>query len=404
LVGLPGETVELVHGDVFVSTDPSLQQWEICRKPPKAQEAMWQVIFDNDYRPDPDWASEGKTPRWVRKKGEGDWDLNGYEGRRFAFRGFEEPGELLLEADREAFLPRYGYNSPLQENRGIDRATDVCSDLKLEFIFVPRSRDAEVGLELSSFEHHFRGEVLADGTVRLLHRTNDRGADEWEQWGEARKVEGIQIHRATQLALTHADFRVTLWVDGEAILQSTDQQYTADYHLLKSRLVKLRGVVPVPEVKITAQGGACELWGILLMRDVYYTSPELPKPDPGPPGDYFRSAPSEELPKDGKSGWGTAGNPITLRKVPGNRDLDEFFVLGDNSPQSLDGRQWVNAAPTLRLYDQNDKTRRLYRMGTVPRYNLIGKAFLVYWPSGFRLPGLPGLPIVPNVGRMRMIR
>ena len=62
------------------------------------------------------------------------------------------------------------------------------------------------------------------------------------------------------------------------------------------------------------------------------------------------------------------------------------------------------AAPTLRLYEDKEGTRPLYQLGTVPRYNLIGKAFFVYWPSGFRPPGLASLPIVPNFGKLRLIR
>jgi len=105
---------------------------------------------------------------------------------------------------------------------------------------------------------------------------------------------------------------------------------------------------------------------------------------------------------EGAPGWGVSGRPIKLAGDPDNpTDMDEFFVLGDNSPQSLDSRGWIEAAPSLRLRD-GDKL--LYHLGTVPRYNLIGKAMFVYWPSGFRLPLLPGLPIVPDVGRMRLIR
>ena len=57
----------------------------------------------------------------------------------------------------------------------------------------------------------------------------------------------------------------------------------------------------------------------------------------------------------------------------------------------------VVGAPTLR--DEPN-----YRNGTVLRYGMIGKAFFVYWPGGFRPPVPKFLPIVPNVGRMRLIR
>ncbi|MCY2925419.1 MAG: S26 family signal peptidase, partial [Planctomycetota bacterium] len=119
----------------------------------------------------------------------------------------------------------------------------------------------------------------------------------------------------------------------------------------------------------------------------------------------------------GNLGWAGMGHPIALQKdrkpypgaAAGDPDLDSFFMLGDNSPSSLDSRAWVEASPTLRLFapgtrDENDPANQLYQLGTVPRYNMIGKALFVYWPSGHRLPGLPGLPIVPNVGRMRFVR
>ena len=96
------------------------------------------------------------------------------------------------------------------------------------------------------------------------------------------------------------------------------------------------------------------------------------------------------------------GQPIRLNGDPSSpNDLDSFYVLGDNSPQSHDSRRWTQAAPTLRLYQEG---KPVYQLGTVPRYNIIGKAVFVYWPSGFRLPGLAKLPIVPNVGDMRRVR
>ncbi len=156
--------------------------------------------------------------------------------------------------------------------------------------------------------------------------------------------------------------------------------------------------MPAPRVRIAARGEGLQLHHLKLMRDVYYTSPILSSESGGPEGKY-----AEKLGvQAGMPGWGTTGNPIRLARNERDSDLDEFFVLGDNSPQSLDGRLWVKAAPTLRLYDSQNQP--VYSLGTVPRYNMIGKAFFVYWPAGYRIPGLPGLAVIPNVGKMRLIR
>ena len=69
---------------------------------------------------------------------------------------------------------------------------------------------------------------------------------------------------------------------------------------------------------------------------------------------------------------------------------DEFFVLGDNSPESKDGRIWTlrpgTVAPTH----------------FVPRELLIGKAIWIYWPHSWdHVPGtgIP-FPFFPNFGDM----
>ncbi|NNJ24840.1 S26 family signal peptidase [Alienimonas chondri] len=48
---------------------------------------------------------------------------------------------------------------------------------------------------------------------------------------------------------------------------------------------------------------------------------------------------------------------------------DEFLMLGDNSPSSLDSRLWSN-------------TRGAPRRHAVPREALVGTAFAIYWPHG----------------------
>ena len=75
-------------------------------------------------------------------------------------------------------------------------------------------------------------------------------------------------------------------------------------------------------------------------------------------------------------GNGIQGHPFTLGPA-------EYFVCGDNSPKSFDSRLW----PTLDHPDIRP---------VVPRRNLVGKAFFVYWPAAGRRWGAP-LPVAPEL-------
>ena len=71
---------------------------------------------------------------------------------------------------------------------------------------------------------------------------------------------------------------------------------------------------------------------------------------------------------------------------PAHPEKDEFFVLGDNSAQSSDGRLW-------------------HGQFWVERELLIGKALFIYWPHGWQIPYVP-LPfnLVPYFQRMHLVR
>ena len=444
LIGLPGETIEIVHGDVFVK-DKDKPKPEIRRKPDRAQEVMWQIICDNDYRPDPEKLKKDMQidapRRWVAP-GAGDetqtapWAKTN-NGRTFTFKGSPQRSYLTFkgarhevqypsdvtraeaenESMREAFLPRYGYNDASRERRYVNSNIDLCGDLKLSVVVRPGEAKAAAECVLDGMRFSFRAVFDTDGSITVFRKLRETprlkpaGGDAWgEPWARAKTAHMVAgVGRKVELA--HVDHGVKVWVDGEKV-DALEKNYTVPLDVLKQRLADAVDTpLPPPGARIGAVGGPLEFTHLKLMRDVYYTDFSLAQPD-GPPVsflmDYARTQKLEngETPTPGITGWGVAGNPIELRKSDvdkgENPDLDEFFVLGDNSPQSLDSRGWIQAAPSLRLFDEDGKPQ--YRLGTVPRYNMIGKAMFVYWPSGFRLPLLPGLPIVPDVGRMRLIR
>ncbi len=428
LIGTPGEMLEIVHGDIFYregtdrNGDGHIDEkdyegpeslidspWRIRRKPDQVQQALWQVVYDNDYLPSRKML-KGKgvyVPHWT-----GDEDgWAGLDTRRFAYDG-NRPAGIRFQGGWDAYITRYGYNPPtyhIARSREALDLMEIVSDLKLSFVFTPTEANSKIAASLTSLDHRFRAELSADGEAVLLYDAPDGTADNWAELART-NVGPLRPGKSYAVAFEHADYRVKFWVDGKAVLASNDQNYPANIDVIKTWLVEtlsrwgesMRGrPVTRPEVGIAASGGACEVTHVRLERDVYYTNQRLAGLPYGAKAPSLGNYASLLGVRVGQDGWASQGNPITLRKFPDSQ-LDEFFMLGDNSPHSLDGRAWTAAAPTLRLTD--DANEPLYRLGTVPRYSLIGKAFFVYWPSGFRVPGLPGLPVVPNVGRMRFIR
>ena len=55
LIGLPGEKIIIIDGDIYVwdknARNNKKENWKIQAKPRYAQDAMWRLIYDHDYRP-----------------------------------------------------------------------------------------------------------------------------------------------------------------------------------------------------------------------------------------------------------------------------------------------------------------------------------------------------------------
>ena len=379
LVGRPGETIMILDGDVYVKAKGS-DHFEIARKTPAAQEAMWRILYDNDFHP------EANLPRstpwiqpWQQSAGAGKWSTSASNGRVFTFDGAGDSGTLTFHD--EADLPAnktFGFSDWLAYDqqhslhyypefpRPAWKGNYPVSDLKLDLYYLRTAGNGPLKLRLTKLEDAFIAEI-SPSSVRLIHEVNGKPAS-------VEKSAPLAGHGAVHVEFTNVDYQVTLRINGRDVLQTTSAEYHPDIEKLEGRSMERRAFPP-PNVSITAEKQACEVSHVSLWRDVYYTPI-----DAGGSGIHWANF--QAVP-------GGNGGPITLGK-------DEYFVLGDNSAMSLDGRYWRDPIdlPNEDLHVDS---------GRVPERFMLGKAFFVYWPAGFKpMKRAPG--VAPNFGEMRFVR
>ncbi len=454
LVGCPGEVLELIDGDVYTApladlqrTEPALvanlreirrhnyrrmelQQGEdhlggvdskilreraainqelaslqekvipvlnkhlrIQRKTPdltRAQRSLWFVVFDQDYLPWQRAAGVGWKP--VLPPGAPSaWDTS---QRTVRFLG----ADRSLEAVRLAGRPPhdcYAYNFDGDRPRG--RPAEFVADRRLRCLFTPLAGDGRFQMRLTKYNDEFVAELSPNegkATLTMVTRLPD-GKTRSTPIGT--RALPLPYGKPVAVALTNVDYRVSLTIDDREILATNDDVYRPDIAFLRTRPSPDSGTPAAqqaePVAELAAERLDLELRHLVLERDVYYTNPSLTEP-------FSQAFPNRRNPfcldtdrsgRGGSPGWATEGNPILLEK-------GEYFMLGDNSPASKDSRLWWEVGPHLANRGPS------YQVGTVPEDQLIGRAFFVYWPSGFQIPGLSRLNLIPNVGRMRWIR
>ncbi len=364
LVGLPGETLMLLDGDLYVRHDES-GPWEIQTKPRYAQDSMWRPIYDNDYRPlhnsrEDELRNDHWRFPWVHAAGDG-WDTGDKTlAREFAFDNLKGSGTLRFDggSDRRHFTDWLAYDATLGENYTVYSI----SDLKLSFFYERQAGDGPLRLRMTKHGQEFIAEITPEG-ARLLHRANGRETE----IPALAAIKPSSLTAPIRVDFSNVDYQVTLRLNDEVIFRTTAEQYQPNVTDLMQRYGRSsRNSYPKAAVEIAAGNQKAMLSHISLSRDVYYT--------PGEGSTAINADP---------------GQPMVLGK-------GEYFVLGDNSAASADARSWYRSVelPHEDLY---------VGPGRVPERFLLGRAFFVYWPAGYR-PMKSAPSVVPNFGDMRMIR
>ncbi|HEV8379366.1 MAG TPA: S26 family signal peptidase [Tepidisphaeraceae bacterium] len=416
LAGRPGEALLLLDGDVYVApseTPQEKRQWEVQNKPRAVQEALWRIIYDNDFYPlnaDPERQARPFVLPWQQTDGSG-WTqpAKNEPMRVLTFNNASGAGKLTFNKDASkrsarAWLPLTDW-LPYNETKMADPRRDAdyyttdyyademipywyVSDLKLHFFYDRKSGDGTIRATLTKLDHAFTAEITPDH-ARVVHRLPD-GSSKVIGEADLKFAAGAPL----EVEFQNVDYQVTLRVSRKDVIRTTPEQYKPDVadlllrHEKRMGLAykqesreKIRSVFPAPTVDLTAEKQTCEISHLSLWRDVYYTPTYE---------DYQREI-----------SQGSPRRPIVLNKAGKGADgkiyENEYFVLGDNSILSGDARSWVENVDLALGEDLEVEG------GRVPERFLLGRAFFVYWPAGYRpfSPGMPGL--IPNFGEMRFI-
>jgi len=424
LVGLPQETVKISHGDIWIKP-PGGSEYDIEHKDPAKLKAMLQLVYDNNYIV-PEMSQRGWPARWQPwPSGPNDstsgpkWQ-KADDGRSFSidpggsdagagsdqwirYRHFvptPEDWKVLahghlpaeLKVAPQLITDYYAYNTFITRGRGFDSAAfglHWVGDLMVEAKVDVKSSQGELLLDLVEGGKHFRATIdVATGQAKLAID----GLDSFKPKADT-SIKGPGSYR---VAFANADNQLRLWIGRKVVEFDGPTTYAPlGNDLPRSTREDAGDLAPAG---IGSKGAALEVHDLSLWRDIYYIADKY-EPSGGPIISDYNKRTSSILRMDAvelaefmstPQMWETMrpGGDNARQEVTFPLELDQFFVLGDNSPASKDSRLW----------DENEQY--------VARKLLTGKAIFIYWPHSLgRVPGvnLP-FPFFPNFKAMGFVR
>lgn len=440
LVALPGETLQVYQGDLFVRAAED-GDFQIVRKPPEKILAMRQLVHDTDYDPaeldDVGWPLRWHPQPLGTEKG---WQVKKEtDGKNVRQRYLLDRQEQVAWLQYEHIVPTYrvwqlvtavasepsadaGALAEIRNQQRLRLITDAnpynarehrlrmafpdrleidpqklgvhwVGDLMLEADVEVREAAGSLVLVLVEGGRHFSCTIdLTSGEASL----SIAGVAEFSPKAQT-TVRGPGTYR---LSFANFDDQLLLWVDGDLISFDGETAYEGQ------RVFGQRGsILPqtssedlgdLAPARIGGRDASLVVNHLRLWRDIYYIADDWRR---NPGGDYVTDFDHPfdrrllDLPWE-PSLWPRYRERRRAEFQLGN---DQFFVMGDNSAESSDARLWANFDPHT-----GGQPGGAY----LERRLLIGKALCVYWPHSWnRIPGTPiPFPLFPNFADMRLVR
>lgn len=403
LIGLPGETIQINRGDVY-SRPHGSTQFSILRKDDPEKQRAIQILVADDRHPPKQLLEKGWPERWAgmqQTHAEGTIDgwqdvtdgmttdpaertytLDGkadtwlryrnYVAHDLDWKSVEEDLPTTPNPRPELITDFYGYNTFDNDHHSLpDPSVFWVGDLTINGRMHIRSVDdpaATVTMELVEGVRRYRCEIeLSTGKATLSH-TNELNPDD-EPIVLATGNTYMRPPGRFDFVFANVDDRLCLWINNRLIPFGDAAAFQA------SALPDPQDADLMP-IGLHAKGAKVEFSRLLVQRDIYYQSyaeandDTSPVSSPLPEGEFNRSlerplADSLSHPGDYARLYRENLGPIEFHELSDQ----EFFVMGDNSPQSQDSRLWPNSRQAINRH-------------AVPRNAFVGKAFAIYWPHG----------------------
>lgn len=401
LIGLPGETISILGGDLYRQVG-ELGKSEILRKPPHIQQETQILVYDHQ-KPaqilldqgfperwaavnqlDPElvdhngWATDPGTrsfsidatqklaassESWIRYRHlvpkPVDWQ------RAFEKKQIEMGPPLMLVADHYSYNSGFVGDFPISDPETDSVGDRWVGDLTLNCQVEVQESVGLLTLELIEGRRKYHCDFdLASGRTTLSYQDESKrtatGDYEDVPVGEAQTIVGKP--GTYQLVFANVDDRLLLSVNGSWItFQSEGKPVDGAYEFPQLAAERVPTHLDLSPVGVAARQAKLRVSKLLITRDVHYT---------------YRNE------NDAHDARRRLEDPVLYaddikRKEPDRFPLldDEMLVLGDNSPCSSDSRMWSHQPS---------------HPHALKRSLMIGKAFMIYWPHGIPFPGPRG--------------